>query len=66
MDKEKIEAIVNLLQQKSIKAMSGYLRTVGYYKKILRNFSHMATPLNAILKKGAFKWNDSSLEAFEI
>jgi hypothetical protein len=37
----------------------------GFYRKFVRNYSLLAAPLTALLKKDSFEWNQVANEAFE-
>lgn len=37
----------------------------GYYRKFVRAYGSITTPLNRILKKEEFRWTEESREAFE-
>ena len=41
-------------------------RISSYYRKFIRHFEVVATPLTDLLKKDAFLWSDRSTEAFHL
>eukprot|EP01018_Ginkgo_biloba_P031904 Gb_25344 [translate_table: standard] len=65
VDPKKIQSILDWLIPKSITSLRGFLGLTGYYRKFVRNYAHIATPLIESLKKGSFKWSEEANKAFE-
>ena len=63
---EKVEAIIAMKAPTDVKRVRGFLGMIGYYRRFIKNFSDIATPLTALTKKGApFKWTPECQAAFE-
>lgn len=63
-DPRKIESVANWPTPQSIKNLRGFLGLAGYYRKFIKGYALISRPLNDLLKKGAFKWNESAKHAF--
>lgn len=63
MDKEKVAAIMERPEPKSIKALRGFLGLTGYYRRFIKDYGKIARPLTDLLKKGQFCWMSQGSEA---
>ncbi|KAJ3659856.1 hypothetical protein Zmor_011519 [Zophobas morio] len=64
-DPEKLAAIKNFPQPKSIKQLQSFLGLANYYRKFIGNFSKIASPLHKLLKHNSkFKWETDQERAF--
>ena len=54
IDPRKIAAMEAWLIPTSLKALKGFLGLTGYYRKFIKNYRQIATPLTALLRKNAF------------
>jgi hypothetical protein len=50
---------------KTLKKIGGFLRLTDYYRKFVKNYGQIATPLMKLLKKEAFYWTKEATKAFE-
>jgi hypothetical protein len=64
MDPAKVQAIHDWPQPRLARAVRGFLGLAGYYMKFIHNYSTIAAPLTALLKKEGFTWNDDAAAAF--
>ena len=65
-DSSKIEAVKSFPIPKSQKEVRGFLGLCNYYRKFVKGFSIIASPLNALLRKEAkFTWSDECQTAFD-
>ena len=62
---EKIQAILDWPPPKNISELRGYLGLCSYYRRFVRGFSQLASPLTDLTKKGAFSWSKSAQLAFD-
>ena len=67
VDREKIEAIEKLPPPSSVKGICSFLGHAGFYRRFIKDFSHIAKPLSNFLVQGIpFKFNSQCLHAFTI
>jgi len=64
MEMSKIEAVKNLPQPVFIKQLWGFLGLTGYYRRFIKSYAQIATPLTVLLKKDSFKWSSVANESF--
>jgi len=66
-DPEKTRTVLEMAVPKNIKELRSYLGCFGYYRKFISQFSQVAEPLYALLRKGAkFCWMKRQQNAFDI
>ena len=58
VDRVKIEAIEKLLPPSSVKGIRSFLGHAGFYRRFIKDFSHIAKPLSNLLVQGTpFEFN---------
>ena len=66
VDPVKIEAVVNWKPPRSVTKVRSFLGIAGYYRRFVKGFSVIASPLTKLLRKGVmFKWSDKCQKSFE-
>ena len=66
VDPTKIEGAVNWKPPRNVTEVRSFLGLVGYYRRFVRGFSVMASPLTKLLRKGIkFEWTDKCQKSFE-
>ena len=65
VDPNKIKALREWPILKTLKKLRGFLGLTSYYRKFVKNYGKIATPLMTLLKKESFSWTEEATEAFE-
>ena len=64
---DKVQVIKNYPVPKSCNDVRSFVALVSYYRRFIKGFATIASPLNALLKKGVqFLWSHQCQTAFEI
>jgi len=61
----KIKSIKEWKIPTTIKHLRVFLRLKGYYRKFVKNYGRITTPLTSLQKKDAFSWTPEATKAFE-
>ena len=66
VDPTKIEAVVNWKPPRNATEVRCFLGLAGYYRRFVRGFFVIASPLTKLLRKGIkFEWTDKCQTSFE-
>jgi hypothetical protein len=62
---EKIRVILDWTTPKNLTELRGFFGLCSYYKRFVRGFPQLGTPLTYLTKKGAFQWIEEPKQTFE-
>ena len=66
VDPTKIETVVNWKPPRNVTEVRSFLGLAGYYRRFVRGFFVIASPLTKLLRKGIkFEWTDKCQTSFE-
>ncbi|KAL4025562.1 hypothetical protein IC575_013964 [Cucumis melo] len=66
VDPAKIEAITSWPRPSTVSEVRSFLGLADYYRRFVENFSHIATPLTQLTRKGApFFWSNACEDSFQ-
>jgi hypothetical protein len=65
VDPKKIEAMQDWPHPKTHKSLHGFLGLIGYYRKFVKKYGKIVTPLIALLKNNSFTWTPTTAKAFQ-
>ena len=66
MNPKKVQAVRDWKTPKSVKDVQSFLGLANFYRKFIRNYSRITTPLTEITKKDVkFKWAKDCQDAFD-
>ncbi|XP_037496640.1 uncharacterized mitochondrial protein AtMg00860-like [Jatropha curcas] len=66
VDPMKIEAIVDWRPPRNVTEVRSFLGLAGYYRRFIKGFSIIASPLTRLLKKAVvFHWDDRCQQSFD-
>jgi hypothetical protein len=64
MDKQKVQAVLDWPVPRSTRAVRGFLGLAGYYRRFIKDFGVIATPLTTLLRKEGYRWSVDAERAF--
>ena len=62
---EKIRAILECPSPKNITELRGFIGICTYYRKFVKGFSKLTSPLTDLNNKDAFNWNEEDEKEFQ-
>ncbi|XP_074265877.1 uncharacterized protein LOC141588329 [Silene latifolia] len=66
VDPNKIEAVSSWKAPKNVAEIRSFLGLAGYYRRFVKDFSKIARPITALMRKeNRFKWDESCEAAFQ-
>jgi hypothetical protein len=65
VDPKKIEAMQDWPHPKTLKRLRGFLGLIVYYRKFVKNYEKIASPLTSLLKKNSFTWTPTDAQDFQ-
>jgi hypothetical protein len=66
MMEDKVEAVAAWPEPKNVRDVRAFLGTTGYYRKFIKNFSQIASPLSELTKESVkFFWGPDQQKAFK-
>ena len=66
VDPEKVKAVMSWERPKSVFEIRSFLGLAGYYRRFIKDFSRLATPMTRLTRKEVnFDWDDRCEEAFQ-
>ena len=66
VDPTKIEAVMNWKPPRNVTEVRSFLGLTGYYRRFVKGFTVVASPLTMLLRKGInFEWTDKCQNSFE-
>lgn len=65
VDPDKIKTIQQWPVPTNVKQVRSFLGFTGYYRRFIKHYASIAGPLTDLLRKDAFNWTDTQVQAFE-
>ena len=65
VDLEKIKAIIEWPRPKNLTELRGFIGICTYYRKFVKGFSQLTSPLTDLTKKYYFQWHEGAEKYFQ-
>ena len=65
IETDKVKAVKEQKTSTKIKEVKSFLGSVNFYRQFIKNFSHIAKPLNELKRKRDWKWEEEYQRAFD-
>ena len=66
MDQEKVKAILEWPESKTVKGVRSFLRLANFYQRFIKDYAKVTRPLHDLMKKGnPFHWEEPQQVAFD-
>ena len=65
IETDKVKAVKEWKTPTKIKEVESFLGFANFYRQFIKNFSHMARPLNELKGKKEWKWEEEQQRAFD-
>ena len=65
METDKVKAVKKWKTPTKINEVESFLGFANFYKQFIKNFSHIARPLNELKGKKEWKWEEEQQRAFD-
>jgi hypothetical protein len=62
---ETIQAILDWPTPKNLTELKGFLGICSYYRRFVKGFSQLCTPLTDLIRKGTFRWSQETHVTFD-
>jgi hypothetical protein len=65
VDPKKIKPTMEWIIPKTLNNIRGFLLLIGYYRKFVKNYGQIETPITTLLKNKEFSWTKKETKYFE-